>query len=181
MLSFNSGGPQSGKIALSAIMSDSINMEVTGIKGENTDSFAKDTHSILSYTWASFSSFEQSSGSSKDSSSGRASFTEVSVLKQVDSASPYLFQACVDGTKLDEVIISHYKVDGGKAINYLELKLEKVVCSLYAFSGAVDQVPLEQLSFNFQKITMKFTEIKSDGTAGDTVEKGWDVVENREP
>ena len=49
-------------------------MSIPDIKGVNKESWAQDTHSILSYTWASFSSAGETSGSSKDQT-GTPSFT----------------------------------------------------------------------------------------------------------
>ncbi|MHA1996451.1 MAG: Hcp family type VI secretion system effector [Candidatus Hodarchaeales archaeon] len=180
LLSFSNIGPQASTLDLSAVSSNHIIMETSGIKGTSQESFARDAHDILSYAWAGFSTQGSEVGSSRDSS--RPSLTEVQVVKEADMASPHLFSACMQGTSFEKVTISHYRVDSsGNDFKYLELELETATCTLYAFSGVSDDSNLEQLSFNYEKIRYQFTEQRSDGSTGDTVEKGWDVEENKEP
>jgi type VI secretion system secreted protein Hcp len=97
------------------------------IKGEATEQGHKDWIGALSV------SFQVSKTPVKARSAGGAKATEGSALaitKQVDTASPKLFEACTKGTHIPEVTIEYMRADkSGKPIVYMQIKLKEVVIS----------------------------------------------------
>ena len=97
------------------------------IKGEATEQGHKDWVSALSV------SFQVSKTPVKSRSAGAVKAKEGSALaitKQVDTASPKLFEACTKGTHIPKVIIEYLRADkGGQPIGYLQIKLKEVVIS----------------------------------------------------
>lgn len=83
---------------------------------------------------------------------GKPSFTDVSFSKRTDSCSPLLFGAVAQGQHIAKVTI--LQQDNNKD-DVFQVTLEDVVIANYQLSGEVSrEVPTEQISFNFRKITL---------------------------
>jgi type VI protein secretion system component Hcp len=93
-----------------------------------------------------------SSTTGAGNSIGKASLSDVTITKRTDSCSPVLFGDVVMGGKLKKVTI--LQQDGNKD-DVFQLTLEEVVISSYQLSGdEAHEVPTEQLTFNYKKITI---------------------------
>jgi type VI protein secretion system component Hcp len=102
-------------------------------------------------------------------STGKASVSDVAVSKRTDSCSPVLFGDVVLGRHIKKVTI--LQQDGNKD-DVFQLTLEDVIISGYQLSGdETHEVPTEQLTLNFGKITIK------DMITGTTF--GWNVALNK--
>jgi len=86
------------------------------------------------------------------------SVSEVTITKNLDSASAPLFQEALGGTPSDVEI----DFASGKLQTYLKLDLSNVLISGYSMSSGGDR-PTESLSLNFTKISFNMVDIK--GTA----------------
>jgi len=84
--------------------------------------------------------------------SGRANITDVSVSKRTDSCSPLLFGDVVSGRHVARVTI--VQQDNNRD-DVFTLVLEDVIVASYQLSGShAEEVPTEQISFNFGRITI---------------------------
>lgn len=91
--------------------------------------------------------------------SPQASASSSMVLtRQVDIASPKLFQYCANGTTVPKARIEWTDSSGFNA-RFLEVRLHNVRISSYATSAHADGlvVPTESISLNFEKITWTYT------------------------
>jgi type VI secretion system secreted protein Hcp len=83
---------------------------------------------------------------------GRANITDVSVSKRTDSCSPILFGDVVSGRHVARVTI--VQQDNNRD-DVFTVVLEDVIVSSYQLGGSQnDEVPTEQISFNFGRITI---------------------------
>ena len=93
--------------------------------------------------------------------------------------SPVLFQKCCDGTHIKSAILTCRKA-GKDAQEYLVWKFEDLLVSSYQTGGGSgDVVPMDQISFNYTKISVDYKEQKPDGTLGAAVHGGWDLKANK--
>jgi len=129
----------------------------------------------------------------------------ITVSKDIDSSTPKLIEAACNvdesdpgavilcpefsitdsrgGVPLDlpfdEVLIDICRTTHGKEQCYLQFVLEDVRITSYSISGSTegDQVPTENFSLTFEKITVKWTEFDDKGKKGGNIEVTWKVEE----
>jgi type VI secretion system secreted protein Hcp len=144
------------------------------IKGESTDSKHKDEIAIESFSWGVAQHGVQGVGGGMGS--GKAAFTDFSVVKVVDKASPALFQACATGKHIKEVLVTLRRA-GGEQLDYLVYKFSDVMITGYQASGAPGGggLPAENLSFNFTKIQIDYTQQNEKGQAAGKVGATYDL------
>ncbi|MBI4329091.1 MAG: type VI secretion system tube protein Hcp [Chloroflexi bacterium] len=111
----------------------------------------------------------------------RASFSNFTIVKTLDKASPMLMLACASGEHIPEVTIQFQRAEGGRQ-QYLEYKMTDVVISSVRPGGNAkggEVLPLEEVSFSFSKIELGYIPQKADGTADAAVLGGWDLAQNK--
>jgi type VI secretion system secreted protein Hcp len=96
--------------------------------------------------------------------------------------SPKLYEYCSSGKHVKEVLIELCRA-GGDKVKYMEVKLEEVIISSIAPSGAAkgtDNFPMEEVRFDYGKIKWTYTQQKRpDGSGGGNVTAGWDLTANK--
>lgn len=115
----------------------------------------------------------------KGRTSSRATMSPITVNKLLDSASPYLLLANLQGKAFDEVIITLRKDSGEAHLDYLTITLTNVIISAVdaAYGGHNGNGrEQEKISFQFENITMKYIEQSGDGSAGDEHEIEYDIA-----
>ena len=157
-------------------------LKIDGIDGESQDDKHKNEIEILSF---SFGAHQPSAGarSSGGAASGqRVDLQDFSVVKTIDKASPKLFLHCCNGKHIKAVTVQLCRATGDKA-KYAEYKMEDVIVSSVRPGGSAqggEPLPLEEVSFNYGKITWTYTatDHKTGKGAGD-VKADWDQVANK--
>lgn len=157
-------------------------IKISTIPGESTDDKHKDWIEVLSYSWgvSQMSSGSSSSGGAR--SAERCNHQDFSVVHTLDKAAPKLFLACCKGEHIPEVKIELCRATGDKT-KYMEYKLTDVIISSVVPSGAAksgESLPTEQISFNYSKIELIYTETdnKTGKPKGD-VKASWDLSTNK--
>jgi len=141
-----------------------------GVDGEAAD---KD-HS----GWIDVLSVSQSISRSMDSglsarSSGAASFSDITVTKELDKSSPKLAEAVAMGKVFPKVEFHLTSTHG----TYYKYELTNVMITSYSMSGDADDRPTEEVSFNFAEIKTTYTEYDNDGKSKGNVEYSWKIEE----
>jgi type VI secretion system secreted protein Hcp len=109
---------------------------------------------------------------------GKAEFTDVSILKEVDKASPQLFQACAAGTHFKKMLLTSQKA-GDKPLLYYTVELGDVIVSSLTNSGSTGGDAItESLTFNVAQIKFTYYEQQKDGSKGAKSEAGYDIRSN---
>ena len=153
-------------------------LKLDGIKGESVDSKHKDELEILSFGFGAENSGAHGAGGG--AGAGKASFHDLHFVHRLDRASPRLLLACASGQHIKEATITVRKA-GGQQLEYLKIKLTEVLVTSYQLggSGGGDSVPLGELSLNFVKLRMDYTEQNVKGSAGATTSMEWDLTKNK--
>ena len=157
-------------------------LEIDGIPGESTEDSHPEWIEVLSYSWgvSQPASGMLSSGGSRTAE--RCDHEEFSVVKTLDKASPKLALYCCNGAHIAEVTLELCRTTEEGRQRIMKYKMEDVIISSVRPSGPTqggEALPLEEVSFNYGKITWTYTEVdhKTGKPKGD-VEAYWDLVTN---
>ena len=157
-------------------------LKIDGIPGESTDSKHKDWIEILSFSAGITQPTSGSASTAGGATAERANFTDFSIVKALDKASPKIALACADGTHIKQVTLELCRA-GGDKVKYMEYKLSNCVISSYRPGGSSqggEALPLEEVSFNYGKIEWTYTQQKrADGSGGGQVAAGWNLEQNK--
>jgi type VI secretion system secreted protein Hcp len=154
-------------------------LKFKGIEGESQDSKHKGEIEIASFNWG-VSQQGVSGGRGGGMGSGKAAFTDFSVVKAVDKASPALFKACATGQHVPEVIVTLRRA-GGDQLDYLTYKFTDVMVTGYQAMGAPagGGLPDENLSFNFSKVQIDYKMQNEKGQAAGSVSVAYDLKQSK--
>ncbi len=153
-------------------------LKLDGIDGESQDKEHKGEIDILSWAWggASTGSFNLGGGGA----SGKASFSDLTLTKYYDKASPNLMAKLADGTHIKEATLFARKAGGSSAIEFLTIKLSDVIITSVNFggSGGEDRYT-ETVSIAFAKFEVAYQAQKNDGAKdGGEIKAGWNIQSN---
>ena len=123
-------------------------LKIDGIQGESADG----TIPIESFSWGVSSPRDSQTGGA---GAGKATFTDLTIVKMVDSASPKLLEILVEGRHLPAVQLTCRKAGGQQEFAFY--KLSGVLIGLLRDAGNRHggEFPTEEISFNFHKLDMK--------------------------
>ncbi len=155
-------------------------LEIDGIKGESTDADHKEWIEILSFNWGVSQMASGTASSSGGGSSQRADFQDLSIVKELDSASPLINKACWGGTHIGKVVLQLNRAAGDSRQKYMEYTLTNVIISSVSIGGGGGGVPTESVTFNYGELTTVYTKQarKGGGGAGE-VPAGWSLENNK--
>ena len=157
-------------------------LKIDGIPGESTDDKHKDWIEILSYSHGITQPVSTTASSAGGAGAERCEHADFVITKNLDKASPKLYEGCSTGQHIKEVIIELCRA-GGDKVKYMEIKMEEVVVSGVHPGGnskGADGFPTESVSFNYGKIKWTYTQQKrTDGSGGGNVTGGWDLTLNK--
>lgn len=162
-------------------------LKIDTIPGESTDDNHKNWIEVLSFSWGvSRPSTPMGAGAA----AGRATFKEFSVVKFLDRASPQLFLCCANGRVLPQVILEVTRragvdPDPELKVTFMRYRLWDCIVSSFRSSGVddpsrltqdqEDSVPLEQVSFNYGKVEITYTETPTSAPT----KTGWNLKTNK--
>jgi type VI secretion system secreted protein Hcp len=148
------------------------------IRGESQDKAHRDEIEVLAWSWGMSQSRYSSSGRRVVSS--KVDIKDLSFTKYLDIASTPLMLSCCKGQPYTTAALT-VCADGDKQQEYWWITLENVSIASISSGGSWDEDRLtESVTLNFQKVTVKYAELKADGSTGNTNKMGWDIEKNRE-
>lgn len=157
-------------------------VKIDQVPGECTDDKHKDWVEVLSYSHSISQPRTATKSSTGGAASERCDHGEFVIVKQLDKASPKLYEYCSSGKHLKEVLLEVCRA-GGDKLKYFEVKMEEVLISSVAPGGSAkgsDNVPTEEVRFDYGKIKWTYTQQKrADGSGGGNVAGGWDLIANK--
>jgi type VI secretion system secreted protein Hcp len=143
-------------------MASDIFAKLGDIKGESLDDKHKDEIEVLSISWGVSNS--GSMGHGGGGGEGKASFSDLSFMHNVDKASPVLMQSCATGVHLKEATITHRKSGKGQQ-EYLIVKMNDVIITSVQNSGSSGGGDTtESVSMAFAKVSLEYKPQKPDGS-----------------
>jgi type VI secretion system secreted protein Hcp len=135
---------------------------------------------ILSFSWGVSQTSTYGTGASgKESKAGRADFSNLSIMKVLDAASPLICECCASGTIIANVYILYDKPIGTGATtqqDYFRLYLTDALVTSVQLSGSSEN-PTESVSFAFQTVEIAYkAEVDNGASLAGAVPKGWDLA-----
>lgn len=114
-------------------------------------------------------------GRARDRSRGVPTFCEMEITKDIDKASPLLFQKFCEGNNIDQIKIATVQTNSDLSA-YLEYTLHNViVSSISRINDNSDEKPIEIIKFNFTKLEEKYTPYDAAHQAQSPVSSGYDL------
>lgn len=136
---------------------------------------------ILSYNWG----VSQPSGGARSTggaaSAARCDHADFTVAKVMDKASPKLFLSCCKGEHIPSVKLELCRATGDKT-KFMMYDMTDVLVSSVRPSGHSqgDSLPIEEVSFNYGKIELVYTETDHNtGKPKGDVKANWDLTKNK--
>ena len=151
-----------------------IYMKYDGIDGDATHEEHDKWITVESLNWGVGRAISTAVGSTMNREASEPSVAEVSISKQMDTSSVYLFQESCTGQVGKEVKI-HLVSTGSPGQTYLEYILQDTLVSGYSVSSGGDR-PSESVTLNFNKVMMKYIPLASNNESGSPVTKGYDLA-----
>lgn len=157
-------------------MASDIFAKIGDIKGESRDARHKDEIDVLSFSWGVASSGVPASGAG--GGAGKPAFQDLSIVHNIDKASPLLIKACATGTHLKEAIITHRKAGSGQH-EYLVVKLNDVIITDVSHTGTGGQPAPETVSLSFGKVDFEYRFQRPDGSLDAPISFKFDLKTNQ--
>ncbi|MBM4012392.1 MAG: type VI secretion system tube protein Hcp [Planctomycetes bacterium] len=120
-------------------------------------------HSLSAPLTRATGGFEQS-----ERGVGATAVGQVTVVKDLDSASVKIQKACVSGQKLSKVKVELCTTTGGATQPYLIYELEDAIVTAYDLEDPADSKaiqPTERVSFTYGKATWTYAKFGTDGAS----------------
>jgi type VI secretion system secreted protein Hcp len=149
-------------------------LKIDGIEGEcEAKGFEKQIQ-IMSWSFGVTNS--GSAGYGTGLGAGKAHLQDFHFTVVNGKASPQLFLACCKGNHIKEAVLTCRKTGGdGRPYTYYRVIFNDIVISSFQTGSGGDALPIEQISFNFTKITHEYYQQKADGTVSLTNTVTYDV------
>ena len=158
-------------------MAADIFAKIGDIKGESLDSKHKDEIEVLSFSWGVTNAVGPATGGG--SGAGKATFHDLSIVHNIDTASPKLMQACATGTHLKEATITHRKAGKGQQ-EFLIFKMNDIIITSVTHSGSGGQPTPEVVTLAFAKVAIEYKPQKADGSLDAGIHFKYDLKANKE-
>jgi len=151
-------------------------LKIDGIPGESTDAKHKNEIDLIAWSWGEANSGKNDSGGG--GGAGKVQMQDFNFTMRINKASPKLFLACASGQHIKEALLTCRKA-GKDQQEYLKIKFSDLLISNFQTGGSAGQeVPVDQISFNFSKIEKTYAAQKPDGTLDSPVVHHWSVKTN---
>ncbi|AWI74640.1 Hcp1 family type VI secretion system effector [Parazoarcus communis] len=168
-----------------------VEFKGSDIKGDSRDSKHKDQIEV--YTWSH--SIRQPKSATASSSGGhtaeRCEHDEMVFTKDIDGASPKLYQACSSGLVINDVVICFYRAHGGKNTTgnpgttqnrhqYLKIELKNVLVASVSPNVSSEGIPMESFSLKYSAVKWTYDELNIDGskTGKVNIQGAWNLATN---
>lgn len=161
-------------------------MKLDGIDGDVTTKGYEKWVEIEEINFGVNRSISTATGKTVDRENTKTAVSEIQVIKLADKTSPLVFMEACQGKARKDLKI-HICQTGDKVSPYIEYTLNNVLVSHYAIEAkdvnqhanamqGVSAVPREKLSFNFDKIEMKYTPYNEKNDPDTPVTTAYDLT-----
>lgn len=141
-------------------------LKVDGANGESTQQGHKDEIKIHSFSWGA--SQHTSVSGSGGSGAGKASLSDISVMKDLDKASPEMFKMLLTGKHIATATLTAQKATGDTTgAPFLTITFGEVFVTSQQISGS-SEIPSESVSFSYNTIKFDYSTQGEGGTLTST-------------
>jgi type VI secretion system secreted protein Hcp len=151
-------------------------MKLGDLEGESADKVHAKEIDVLAWSWGMSNSGSAHIGGG--SGSGKVNVQDLSFTKYIDKSSPDLMLACCNGKHIPEAKLTVRKA-GGEVLEYLIVTMSDVLVAAVSTGGSGGEDRLtENVTLNFGKVKVDYTEQAKKGEAGAKPKMGWDIAAN---
>ena len=154
-------------------MPSDIFAKIGDIKGESVDVKHKDEIEVLSFSWGVTNT--GSIGGGGGGGAGRATFKDLSILHNVDKATPRLLEACATGRHLKDATITQRKAGRGQP-EYLIIKMNDVIITGVTLSDTSGEAGSETVTLAFAKVDLEYKPQRADGSLEEGIHFKFDIL-----
>jgi type VI secretion system secreted protein Hcp len=152
-------------------------LKIGDLAGESKDSVHKQEIDVLAWSWGMSNSGSAHTGGG--AGAGKVNVQDLSFTKYIDKSSPDLMLACCNGKHFPEAMLVVRKA-GEKPLEYLKIKLTEVLVTSVSTGGSGGEDRLtENVTLNFAKVNLDYTEQTPTGGEGAKPKMGWDISGNK--
>lgn len=155
-------------------------LKIEGIEGESQARGHQGEIELLSWSWGETNAgVEHMIAGVGQAGAGQPEFADIAVEAYLSKTSPKIMEAVATGQYIPQVVLTGVR-QGETQLEYLKITMTDVFARYYQTGGSQsDILPVDNVSFNYQKIEYEFTPQKADGTAGSPVKAGYDLKKNQ--
>ncbi len=159
-------------------MAVEIFLKLDGIDGESEKEGAKDYIEIFSFSNGASNPSSVAFGTG--SGAGKVDISSLTLQKQLDKATPKLFEMCCTGKHIAKgnMIVREATGDATTQVYYQYDMTEVFVDSISWGGAAGGGKPSESLSLSSKSLTITYWPQDSTGKLGSKIPFGWDVSKN---
>jgi type VI secretion system secreted protein Hcp len=157
-------------------MASDIFAKIGDIKGESLDTKHKDEIEVLAFSWGVTNAGVKGPGGG--GGAGKATFQDLSIVHNIDKASPKLLEACATGAHLKEGTITQRKAGKGQQ-EFLIIKMNDIIITGVALGAAGGQLGSETVSLAFAKVALEYKPQKPDGSVDTGIHFKYDLKANK--
>jgi type VI secretion system secreted protein Hcp len=152
-------------------------IKIGNIEGESKDDKHAKEIDVLAWSWGLSQSGSAHHGTG--AGAGKVNVQDISITKYVDKSTTPLILASCKGTHYDKAVLTVRKA-GDSPLEYLKITLEDLIVSSLSTGGSGGEDRLtENVSLNFAKFKVEYTEQDAKGAAGKTSTAAWDIPANK--
>jgi len=154
-------------------------LKIDGIPGESTDAKFDKELVLESFSWGETNTGAHTAGGG--AGAGKVSMQDFHFTARGSIASPKLMLACASGQHIKDAVMNVRKAGEQKegSVVFLTYSFQGVVITSVEEAGDTSGIPLDSVSFAFQKIDVMWKAISPAGTVGTAVEFAWDLSANQ--
>jgi type VI secretion system secreted protein Hcp len=153
-------------------------LKLAGCDGESIASGHENEIELLGWNWGVTNQGSSSMGGG--SGTGKASFHDLSITKYVDKATATILGNCAKGNHFATGVLVCRKVGGDTPLEYLTIEMDQVFVSSVQHGGSPgDELTIENVTFNFAKMKVKYKPQSASGSSAGDVPFNWDIRKNQ--
>lgn len=151
-------------------------LKIDGIEGDSQDAMHKGEIDLESWSWGETQSHPLGGG--VGGAAGKVTMSDFHFTTRLSKASPMLFLKCAEGSHIKAAWLTAHRAAGKAADYFLKWSFSDLLISSYQ-TGAAQDIPVDQVSFNFNKIEVEYKPQKPDGSFAGSIKAGWDAKTNK--
>lgn len=158
-------------------MAMDVFIKIGNIEGESRDEKHAKEIDVLQWGWGVSQSGSAHLGTG--AGAGKVQVQDLTLTKYVDRSTTALLLAACKGTHYDKAVLTVRKA-GDKPLEYLKITLENLLVTNVTTGGSGSEDRLvENVTLNFAKFKVEYTEQDAKGAAGKTSTAAWDIPGNK--
>jgi type VI secretion system secreted protein Hcp len=151
-------------------------IKIGALKGESADKVHKGEIDVLAWSWGLSNSGSAHYGAG--AGAGKVNVQDLSFTKWIDASSPELMLAGCNGKHFPEAKLTVRKA-GESPLEYLIITMQDVMVTSVSTGGSGGEDRLtENVTLNFAKVKVEYTEQTATGAPGSKPKMGWDIAAN---